>query len=79
MDNIQESISYIRNRYDSQDYIYGLLYNIREKNGDKAEKIAYEYFSGVYEWLYHDIILKKISIWLETRKLLESLSIPKNK
>lgn len=75
--SIESSVKQIKNQYDSQDFIYRLLQEIKEKYPESSETKAYEYFSSIYEWLYHDIVLKKVSISLETRKLLEKLASPK--
>lgn len=75
--SIESSVKQIKNQYDSQDFIYRLLQEIKEKYPEASETKAYEYFSSIYDSLYHDIVLKKVSISLETRKLLEKLALPK--
>lgn len=77
--SLKSSINQIKNQFDSQDFLYRLLNEIKEKYWDEFEKKAYEYFSSLHDSLYHDILFKKVSISLETRKLLERLATPKNK
>ena len=56
-------IDYIRNTYKS------ILINAWEKE-------LYNYFSSIYDEIFTDILLKKLEINLETRKILELLSTP---
>jgi hypothetical protein len=59
--------------------IHGLMKSIagellEESKGDTHA--TYDYFSPVYDELYHAIIFEKISIQEETRQLLEILATP---
>lgn len=54
-----------------------LLTIIREKlNQEKDQKKLYEFFTYIYDNLYHDIIFKRISLDKKTISLLEALSMP---
>lgn len=77
--SVKSSINQIKNQYDSQDFLYRLLNDIKEVYPENFDNKTYEYFSSIHDSLYHDILLKKVSISLETRKLLERLAIPPNK
>ncbi len=47
---------------------------LEKSHGDTHS--TYDYFSPVYDELYHDLIFKKINIQEETRELLEVLATP---
>ena len=64
---------YITNHFDSSEYIREIFLSIIK---NKWEEYLYHFFTIIYDKLYHDIITKKLSLSLETRKLLELLSIP---
>jgi len=43
---------------------------------NSGERELYNYFSEIYDEIFTDILLKKLEISLETRKMLEILSTP---
>ncbi|NDK19370.1 hypothetical protein GW819_00855 [Candidatus Gracilibacteria bacterium] len=47
---------------------------IEDSNGDM--RTTYDYFSSVFDSLYHDLIFNKIAIQEETKQLLEILATP---
>jgi len=69
----EEVVFYITKHFDSSDYLRDILLNIIKS---KWEESLYYFFSLIYDELYYDILTKKISLSLETRRILELLAIP---
>ena len=59
--------------YDSTEFVIN-LYKIIKKT--KTEEELYLYFSEIYDELFTNLILKKTFISNNTKKILETLSVP---
>lgn len=69
----EKVVESILSKYDSTDYIKSIFSKIKD---NYSEKYVNDFFSEVYDELYHDILLKKTYISLDTKKMLESLALP---
>ena len=69
----KEMIYYISSHFDSSDYVRDEFYRLFSLFGEKE---VYHFFSDLYDDMYFDITSKKISVSLETRKILELLALP---
>lgn len=64
---------YIKNNYDSTEILREVFL---ETKISKWEKESYDYFSKIYDSLYHDLLLKKLNISIDTKKMLELMATP---
>lgn len=65
----------ISTRSDLRSLMKGIAKDIlSESDGDMHA--TYDYFSPVYDSLYHDLLFEKIAIQKETKDLLEMLATP---
>jgi len=69
----QEVIKNINSNFNSAEYLRDVWFSIKYLYWEKE---LYNFFSGIHESLYHDLILKKTYISLDTKKTLEKLASP---
>ena len=65
----------LQTRTDILSLMKGIAVELLEESGGDMHA-TYEYFSPVYDELYHSIIFKKLQIQEETKELLEILATP---
>lgn len=73
----EKLVKFIRTqtRMDLQSLLKGIASElIEDSDGDMHS--TYDYFSPVYDDLYHDLLFKKLAIQKETAELLEILATP---